>query len=290
MAERRPPGFNVDLGFYDSDEVLSIPRKIRAAAIGIWTLAGSFSANKLGDGYVSAEALRTLGCTPAIRAALMATTKADGTTSPLWIDADLGAIRFTRWSKWQRTSTEVKAYRETEAERKRKAREAAKAAAASNDAETSGRTAAGQSPPVRPEDGDPKTKTETKTEIFGYVPESASLSNARDAIAATPGADLVRELIPTSIPDSERTLLRIKASEMLRSGKLREDVAEGLRLYMAKPHLGAGALPSLVSEAVRSRAAPTAANGKQPHKMRTLATLAAQVRAEEQTAAKEIEQ
>ncbi len=41
MAERRPPGFNVDLGFYDSDEVLSIPRKIRAAAIGVWTLCAA---------------------------------------------------------------------------------------------------------------------------------------------------------------------------------------------------------------------------------------------------------
>lgn len=207
MAERRPPGFNVDLGFYDSDEVLSIPRKTRAAAIGVWTLCGSYSANKLTDGYVSAEALKDRGCTPAIRAALLATTKADGSPSPLWIDAGAGAIQFTGWPKWQRTAAEVKAFRSAEAERKRTAREAKKTgrgrqvdatcapdaahvdatyapgeahvpgdmtdtspghdstgnSVSSRNGKTSGRTSAGQTPPVRPEDGDPKTETETET-------------------------------------------------------------------------------------------------------------------------------
>lgn len=155
MAERRPPGFNVDLGFYDSDEVLSIPRKIRAAAIGVWTLCGSYSANKLTDGYVSAEALRDRGCTPAIRAALIAST--------LWESADAGAIWFTRWAKWQRTCAEVKAYRGSEVERKRKARAAKRAALTSEDAETSARTLPGPSQRVQQEDRDPKTKTETET-------------------------------------------------------------------------------------------------------------------------------
>lgn len=132
MADRRPPGFNVDLGFYDSDEVLSIPRRIRAAAIGVWTLAGAYSANKLTDGYVSAEVLKSIGCTAAIRAALCATTP-----QPLWVDADtdpeidracdargaqLLGINFTRWPKWQRTRAEVATYRAQEAERKRNAR------------------------------------------------------------------------------------------------------------------------------------------------------------------------
>ena len=96
MAERRPPGFNVDLGFYDSAEVLSIPRKMRAAAIGVWTMCGCYSANKLQDGYVSAEMLKQLGCTPAIKAALMSTVP-----EPLWVDGDhVGGIQFTRWPKW----------------------------------------------------------------------------------------------------------------------------------------------------------------------------------------------
>lgn len=159
MAERRPPGFNVDLGFYDSEEVLSIPRKIRAAAIGVWTLCGAYSANKLSDGYVSSEALRDRGCTPAIRAALMSTTP-----EPLWCDAHAGGIQFTRWAKWQRTSEEVKTYRENDAERKRRAREAKRNPPTSDDNETSGRTHDGPSQAVRSDSRDPKTETETKTE------------------------------------------------------------------------------------------------------------------------------
>ncbi|WP_230870823.1 hypothetical protein [Mycobacterium canetti] len=128
MADRRPPGFNVDLGFYSCAEVLSIPRKIRAAAVGVWTLCGSFAAHQLSDGYVSAEALKQLGCTPAIRAALMATKNATGKSSPLWLDAGAGAILITNWAKWQRTAAEIKGYREAESDRKRRAREAKKPA------------------------------------------------------------------------------------------------------------------------------------------------------------------
>ena len=159
MAERRPPGFNVDLGFYDSEEVLSIPRKIRAAAIGVWALCGSYSANKLSDGYVSVEALRDRGCTPAIRAALMATTP-----EPLWVDGHAGGIQFTRWAKWQRTSGEVKAYRDADAERKRRAREAKRNATSSDDDEMSERTTDGRPHSVRSDSGTPKTETETETE------------------------------------------------------------------------------------------------------------------------------
>lgn len=158
VAERRPPGFNVDLGFYDSEEVLSLPRKIRAAAIGVWTLCGSYSANKLSDGYVSLEALRDRGCTPAIRAALMSTVP-----EPLWAEAHAGGIQFTRWAKWQRTSDEVKAYREADAERKRKAREAKRNPTTSDNGETSERTPAGPSQSVRSDSGTPKTETKTET-------------------------------------------------------------------------------------------------------------------------------
>lgn len=159
MAERRPPGFNVDLGFYDSEEVLSIPRKIRAAAVGVWTLCGSYAANKLSDGYVSAEALRDRGCTPAIRAALMSTRP-----EPLWGEAHSGGIQFTRWAKWQRTSEEVKTYREADAERKRRAREAKRNHSTSDNHETSGWTEDGHTQSVRSDSGTPKTETETKTE------------------------------------------------------------------------------------------------------------------------------
>lgn len=203
MAERRPPGFNVDLGFYDSPEVLSIPRKHRASAVGVWTLCGAYAASQLTDGLVSAEKLREFGCTPAIKDALMSTTP-----EPLWIAGNpAGAVQFTRWPKWQRTRAEVKSYRDSEAERKRQARANRTPTNDQPDAnqsptieqptnnhspvdtpssqqppinhgsdnhidesltsvnsETSGRTTGGRPRNVRVEDRDPKSETKTETE------------------------------------------------------------------------------------------------------------------------------
>ena len=258
MAERRPPGFNVDLGFYDSAEVLSIPRKIRAAAIGVWTLCGAYSANKLTDGYVSAEALRDRGCTPAIRAALMSTTP-----EPLWREAHAGGIQFTRWAKWQRTSTEVKAYREADAERKRKARESKKGGSTSTNSEMSERTSGGQSHSVHPDDGDPKTETETKTETdSGYVTEESSLNVGDLERGLThpviPSASrLVSALIPDTIPAAVRTGLRLQASQLMNGDQADADVvAEALRRWLTKSNAGVGLLPHLAAEVIRERSAP----------------------------------
>lgn len=138
MAVRRPAGFSVPLGFYDGPEVKSIPRRIRAAAVGVWTLCGAFSANKLQDGYVGPETLRELGCTDAIRAALMSTKGPDGEIDPLWEAARDGGIQFTKWGKYQRSRDEVRAWRQSEADRKRAEREAKKGA--NNGSTTGGRT------------------------------------------------------------------------------------------------------------------------------------------------------
>ncbi|GAS92667.1 hypothetical protein [Mycolicibacterium brisbanense] len=124
MAERRPPGFNIPLGFYDGPEVQSIPRRIRAAAIGVWGLAGNYAATQLTDGYVGPELLKMFGCTPAIRSALKVTINKKGELSPLWEDAHSGGVQLTNWPKHQRTNDEVTTYRANEAERKRTARAA----------------------------------------------------------------------------------------------------------------------------------------------------------------------
>lgn len=124
MAERRAAGFNIPLNFYDGGEVNSIPKRVRAAAIGVWALAGDYSATQLTDGYVGPEMLRAFGCTPPIRAALKATTNSRGEHSPLWEEARDGGVQLTNWPKWQRTRAEVTTYRESEAERKKAARDA----------------------------------------------------------------------------------------------------------------------------------------------------------------------
>lgn len=261
MAERRPAGFNVPLGFYDGPEVKSIPRRIRAAAVGVWTLCGTFSANKLQDGYVGPETLKELCCTDAIRSALMATKGPDGASDPLWEDAWGGGIQFTKWVKYQRSRAEVKAYREADAERKRNARKGTGNASTSDDEEMSGRT----KPGLRPDHRDPRTKTETKTDSSGYVPESPTEPYGV-GVSATPGASLVREIVPKDHPPATLTTLRIQASELLHAGTDEDTVRAALRLWCNKPGVGIGRtiLASLVSEAIKSRAAPRPSSGLSP--------------------------
>jgi len=113
------PWFNVDDGFANSKPVLKIPRRYRCAAIGLWTLAGSWSAKELTDGFIPDEALEEFAGTPAIAEYLV--------RAGLWKKID-GGWQFEGWSKWQKTKEKVLAYREREAEKKRGQRSSPKPA------------------------------------------------------------------------------------------------------------------------------------------------------------------
>jgi hypothetical protein len=111
--------FKVDDGFANSKPVLRIPRRYRAAAIGLWTLAGTWSAKELTDGFVPEYTLEDFCATPALATQLV---KAE-----LWEESSSG-WQFLGWSKYQFTKAKVLEHREAEAEKKRKWREAKAAA------------------------------------------------------------------------------------------------------------------------------------------------------------------
>ncbi|WP_078313735.1 hypothetical protein [Mycobacteroides chelonae] len=115
----------------------------------------------------------------------------------------------------------------------------------------------------------PPNRTEDKRTTT-YVESVSTDSTARDdeppaptsAVSATPGADLVREVIPPGHPPATLTSLRLQASELLRTGTPRDVVLAALRLWLQKPHVGNGRtiLASLASEVIKSknaRATPT---------------------------------
>jgi hypothetical protein len=104
------PWFNVDDGFANSKPVLKIPRRFRCAAVGLWTLAGSWSAKELTDGFIPDEALEEFAGTVALAEFLV--------KAGLWRKV-AGGWQFEGWSKWQKTKERVLAYREKEAEKKR---------------------------------------------------------------------------------------------------------------------------------------------------------------------------
>lgn len=107
------PWFNVDDGFSNSKPVLRIPRRYRCTAIGLWTMAGSWSAKELTDGFIPDHAIEEFCSTPAMAELLV--------RAGLWKRV-AGGWQFENWSKYQKTKEQVYAYRSAEAERKRLAR------------------------------------------------------------------------------------------------------------------------------------------------------------------------
>jgi hypothetical protein len=157
------PWFKIDDGFANSKAVLRIPRRFRTNAIGLWTLAGTWSAKELTDGYVPDYLIEELASTPAIAGQLV--------KAGLWETADNG-WSFVGWRKYQPTREQVLAEREREAERKRKYRESKRSPKGVPAGQTEGHQAESEHPdPTRPDPTRPLLVKDLGSE--GYVEHRA---------------------------------------------------------------------------------------------------------------------
>lgn len=102
--------FKVDDGFHSSRKLLSIPKRYRLAAAGLWVIAGSWSADQLTDGHIPEYMLKEWGATPATVAALV--------DSGLWERAS-GSHLFYNWHAYQPSRRDVDLARESSRERMR---------------------------------------------------------------------------------------------------------------------------------------------------------------------------
>lgn len=142
--------FKVDDGFPNSKPVLRIPRRHRASAIGLWTLAGAWSAKELTDGHIAEHLIEEFASTPAMARQLVA--------CGLWEEVETG-WNFRNWSKWQPTREQVNADREREAQRKRSYRASKRSPGGTTQGQTPGHQAeSGHPDPTRP---DPTHKPST---------------------------------------------------------------------------------------------------------------------------------
>ena len=96
------PWFRVDDGFQRDPKVLGIPRSQRGPAVGLWTLAGTWSAANLTDGVIPEWLPDELGVPKRFASALV--------TAGLWAQDGAG-WRFVDWSPNQPTRAEVEAKR-----------------------------------------------------------------------------------------------------------------------------------------------------------------------------------
>ncbi|QDQ97960.1 hypothetical protein [Tomitella fengzijianii] len=154
---------------------------------------------------------------------------------------------FPAWSKWnaplERQVRKKKADRERIAAKRRKDSNVA-------------RQSRGQSRDVAaPQNRDSSLST--------YVERATHQGDAREReeqprgpAVSVDGWKLVRAAIPDEHPQASRTALALHAGQLLKSGTPADDISAALTLWLSKPHLGPGTLPSLVSEVIRQRVTP----------------------------------
>ncbi|MEN6431176.1 MAG: hypothetical protein ABFC80_10110, partial [Coriobacteriales bacterium] len=110
------------------------------------------------------------------------------------------------------------------------------------------------------------------TEELTHLGKASLVSNAREIEAAqsepepdeprgsgrsaTRGAELVRAVIPANHPAAVRTELRLQANALIKAGHDPADVEAALRLWLTKTGIGARLLPTLLSDVLKTRAAP----------------------------------
>lgn len=168
------PWFNVDDGFANSKPVLRIPRRYRCQAIGLWTLAGSWSAKELTDGFIPDHALEEFASTVAMAGMLV--------KAGLWREA-AGGWQFEGWSKWQKTKEQVLTFRAAEAERKRKARSDRKTAGSSSASGVdAARTESGVPLGHHPESGQPLPTPKPSPDPLSLVTSGGGVTSVGPAV------------------------------------------------------------------------------------------------------------
>lgn len=126
--------------------------------------------------------------------------------------------------------------------------------------------------------------TSTHTGNQAPTPAAPPHGEPLDAIAATTAAELVRKTIPREINSATQTALRIQASILLKDNPP-DVVEEALHDWASRTGVGPGVLASMAADVIKRRNGHArAAPGGQPHKLRTIASLAAAERAREQAA------
>ncbi len=250
------------MAWFKVDDSIPFHPKVVAAgnlAIGLWLRAGGWCAQQMTEGFIPTGMLAPLGGTPSTARKLVG--------AGLW-DVAEGGWRFHDWHTYQPTRAEVEGRRKRRAEAGAKGgkasgesrRESKTEANASTDGEANASGRASPSVRTRSKQNGTPSRSLTQRDISTYVESGSYVSERASFEDAPPGRVVpvdgwchVRDLIPDEHPQVVRTGLAIQAASLLSGGTTDADVRDALTLWLRKPSLGPGVLPSLVSEAIRNR-------------------------------------
>ena len=111
------PWFYVDDGFADSKPVMLLDEKLRNEAVGLWVRCGAWSAKEETDGRVPIGIVRQFGGTARTVRALVSSAELWDAAEPHdWVKNR--EFLFRNWTKWQKSHAENVARRKREADKK----------------------------------------------------------------------------------------------------------------------------------------------------------------------------
>ena len=172
--------FKVDDGLHASRKLLKIGKRTRFAAIGLWTVAGSWAADQLTDGNVPDYMIREWGAPPAAPDALV--------EAGLWERTHDGYV-FYKWHEYQPSKQDVDAERAASRERMRDLRAKRKGPKPLKDAEVGdvfGRTVPNGSENVRNPDPTRPDPTPNKEEADASSSPHKRASRISEDFTVTP--------------------------------------------------------------------------------------------------------
>lgn len=219
--------FRVDDSFRSHPKVRSIPRSIRLATVGVWTLCGDWCAQHLTDGHLPADSVEDEGgkavhASALVRAGLWHATGHDCERCP---DPGPAAYQFHDWADYQPTRESVLAERKAAADRMRKARE--KRRGKGDDGEGTGGVRPNGDPNVPPNSGgsssnpDP-TRPDPSKNFPGSDPSSSSVPEREPTTSDGPTTDEIIGWTTTAAPDGVDLAVEAAAFQAINAGRWSE--------------------------------------------------------------------
>jgi hypothetical protein len=230
--------FKVDDKLHSSRKLLKIPRRYRLACLGLWTMAGSWSADQGTDGLVPAHMIEEWGASPMVVQWLV--------TSNLWVvepETDDSHFQFKNWDEYQPTSKELEHRRERNREKLRHWRERNRVTGEDVTGLQDGTNQNVTPPPTRPVPTRPLKDSSTDEEFdrwYAGYPRKEAKTNARKAFAkARKSADMdilmaSLEKYVASVKGKERQYIALPAS-WLNAGRWEDEYAPASKESLVHP-------------------------------------------------------
>jgi hypothetical protein len=251
--------FMTDDGFNDCPELMSIPARYRLSAEGLWHAIGVWMA-KHGEYFIPLTVVKKLGGTD-----LLVDKLCDSGLLDRAVDNSRAGLAYTGRSCHVKAPEALQKGRAATAQRVRKYRAKQRNGAdlgveedvtplpvdeSSCYSHARGVVRKGTESNHPPSQGQllPKSGTALGDSDFELATSERGLSPPVNVGASR----LVAAVVGIKVNDADKTILRIKASEML-ADESEDDVAECLRVWLSRPELGAHGLPLCMAEVYKRR-------------------------------------